>query len=477
MLDGAARPRGAPRRHRPPRPARRGRRTSPATARSCSPAGSGPTTSRRRSPRCVPPASTRRAGSSVSPGEKDPELVRRLRASPREPRRRSCEVDRAMSAPARGRFDGYGGAYVPETLVPALEELEAEMDAAFADRGVHRRARSLARRVRRPADAGDPRAPPQRRPRRRADLAEARGPAPHRRAQAEQRARPGAARAAHGQAPDHRRDRRGTARGRDRDGVRGARPRVRRVHGPRGHAPPGAQRLQDGSARRRGRARSTAARRRSRTPPTRRSATGSRNVRDTHYVIGSAVGPHPYPSLVRRLQRVIGDEARAQMLSRMRAPARRWWWPASAAAATPSACSPRSSTTTCAWSASRPPGRGLDSGEHAAPLSRGRPGVLHGSLSYLMQDADGQVLATHSISAGLDYPGVGPEHSALRDSGRVEYVAADGRRGARRLPRALPARGHHPGARVRRTRCTSPRRLRARATRRRRGARLPQRPR
>jgi tryptophan synthase beta chain len=69
-------------------------------------------------------------------------------------------------------------------------------------------------------------------------------------------------------------------------------------------------------------------------------------------------------------------------------------------------------------------GRGLDSGEHAAPLSRGRPGVLHGSLSYLMQDPDGQVMATHSISAGLDYPGVGPEHSALRDSGRVEYRAA-----------------------------------------------------
>jgi tryptophan synthase beta chain len=69
-------------------------------------------------------------------------------------------------------------------------------------------------------------------------------------------------------------------------------------------------------------------------------------------------------------------------------------------------------------------GRGLNSGAHAAPLSRGRPGVLHGARSYLMQDAAGQVLATHSISAGLDYPGVGPEHSALRDSGRVEYLAA-----------------------------------------------------
>jgi tryptophan synthase beta chain len=147
------------------------------------------------------------------------------------------------------------------------------------------------------------------------------------------------------------------------------------------------------------------------------------HVGDTHYVIGSAVGPHPYPSLVRLLQRVIGDEARAQMLSMLdRLP---------------------SSVVACVGGGSNAigmfaafldddvqligveaAGRGLDSGEHAAPLSRGRPGVLHGSLSYLMQDRDGQVLATHSISAGLDYPGVGPEHSALRDSGRVTYRAA-----------------------------------------------------
>jgi tryptophan synthase beta chain len=147
------------------------------------------------------------------------------------------------------------------------------------------------------------------------------------------------------------------------------------------------------------------------------------NVRGTHYVIGSAVGPHPYPSLVRRLQRVIGDEARAQMLSRLHR--------------LPSlvvACVGGGSNAIGMFAAFlddevrlvgvEAAGRGLDSGEHAAPLSRGRPGVLHGSLSYLMQDAGGQVLATHSISAGLDYPGVGPEHSALRDSGRVEYLAA-----------------------------------------------------
>jgi len=147
------------------------------------------------------------------------------------------------------------------------------------------------------------------------------------------------------------------------------------------------------------------------------------NVRGTHYVIGSAVGPHPYPSLVRRLQRVIGDEAREQMLARLQR--------------LPSvvvACVGGGSNAIGIFAAFldddvrlvgvEAAGRGLDSGDHAAPLSRGRPGVLHGSLSYLMQDAAGQVLATHSISAGLDYPGVGPEHSALRDSERAEYRAA-----------------------------------------------------
>jgi tryptophan synthase beta chain len=148
------------------------------------------------------------------------------------------------------------------------------------------------------------------------------------------------------------------------------------------------------------------------------------NVRHTHYVLGSAVGPHPYPQLVRRLQRVIGDEARAQMLERLeRLPD------------VVLACVGGGSNAIGMFVAFlddkgvelvgvEAAGRGLDSGQHAAPLSRGRPGVLHGSSSYLMQDEAGQVLATHSISAGLDYPGVGPEHSALRDSGRVRYVAA-----------------------------------------------------
>ena len=149
------------------------------------------------------------------------------------------------------------------------------------------------------------------------------------------------------------------------------------------------------------------------------------NVRDTHYVIGSSVGPHPYPTLVRMLQRVIGDETRADCLAR---------WGSRPDAIV--ACVGGGSNAIGMFAAFlgdagveligvEAAGRGLDGWEHAAPLTRGRPGVLHGSHSYLMQDADGQVLTAHSISAGLDYPGVGPEHSALRDSGRVRYLCAD----------------------------------------------------
>ena len=145
------------------------------------------------------------------------------------------------------------------------------------------------------------------------------------------------------------------------------------------------------------------------------------NVDTTHYVIGSAVGPAPYPALVRDLQRVIGDEARAQALERAGAPARRAWSPAWAGAATRSGPSPPSSPTgMSSWSASRPAGEGLDA-RHGASLGAGRDGVLHGALSSVLQDEDGQILEAHSVSAGLDYPGVGPEHAFLRDSGRVRY--------------------------------------------------------
>jgi tryptophan synthase beta chain len=148
------------------------------------------------------------------------------------------------------------------------------------------------------------------------------------------------------------------------------------------------------------------------------------HVRDTHYVIGSVVGPHPYPLIAREFQAVIGREARAQMLERfIKLPA----------LVVASVGGGSNAIGIFAGFLNDPAvrlvgveagGRGLRSGEHAATLVAGRPGVLHGAYSYLLQDADGQVLTTHSISAGLDYPGVGPEHAFLRDSGRATYVAA-----------------------------------------------------
>jgi tryptophan synthase beta subunit len=147
------------------------------------------------------------------------------------------------------------------------------------------------------------------------------------------------------------------------------------------------------------------------------------NVGTTHYIIGSVVGPHPYPEMVRDLQRVIGDEARDQYLS--------------VDGKLPDvvvACVGGGSNAIGMFTAFlddkdvslvgvEAAGSGIKSGKHAASLVAGRPGVLHGAYSYLLQDGDGQVLNTHSISAGLDYPGVGPEHSFLRDLERVDYVA------------------------------------------------------
>ena len=149
------------------------------------------------------------------------------------------------------------------------------------------------------------------------------------------------------------------------------------------------------------------------------------NVGDTHYIIGSAVGPHPYPQMVRDLQRVIGDEARDQYLV--------------AEGRLPDvvvACVGGGSNAIGMFTAFlgdpnvrlvgvEALGRGSEVGSNAASLVAGRPGVLHGSYSYLLQDAEGQVAVTHSVSAGLDYPGVGPEHAFLKDLERVDYVAVD----------------------------------------------------
>lgn len=327
-----------------------------------------------------------------------------------------------MSAQPHGRFDGYGGAYVPETLVPALEELEAEMISAFADIAF---AADLDRRL--------------------AEFAGRPTPVTHARRlsaalggaqiwlKREDLLHTGAHKLNNALGQVLLAQRMGKRRiiaetGAGQHGVATAtacaalglecvvymgredmRRQVLNVY-KMGLLGAEVVPVDSGSA-------------------TLKDATNEAirdwvgHVRGTHYVIGSAVGPHPYPSLVRRLQQVIGDEARAQMLSRLeRLPS------------VVVACVGGGSNAIGMFAAFldddvhlvgvEAAGRGLDTGEHAAPLSRGRPGVLHGSLSYLMQDAAGQVLATHSISAGLDYPGVGPEHSALRDSGRVGYLTA-----------------------------------------------------
>ena len=147
------------------------------------------------------------------------------------------------------------------------------------------------------------------------------------------------------------------------------------------------------------------------------------NVETTHYLIGSVVGPHPYPMLVRDFQSVIGREAREQIL------AAEGRLPDVVAACVGGGSNAIGTFYEFIGDASvrlvgvEAAGDGVDTGRHAATLSAGRPGVLHGSMSYLLQDEHGQVQEAHSISAGLDYPGVGPEHSWLKETGRAEYVS------------------------------------------------------
>jgi tryptophan synthase beta chain len=327
-----------------------------------------------------------------------------------------------MSAQVAGRFGGYGGAYVPETLVPALDQLESEMAAAFADRGFTAElGRWLADFAGRPTPVTLARRLSERAAGaqiwlKREDLLHtgahklnnALGQVLLAQRMGKRRIIAETGAGQHGVAT-------ATACAAlglgcvvymGREDMRRQALNVYKMGLLHAEVVP----VDSGSA-------------------TLKDATNEAirdwvaNVRDTHYVIGSAVGPHPYPLLVRQLQRVIGDEARAQMLARF-----------GALPGVVVACVGGGSNAIGIFAAFleddvrlvgvEAAGRGLDSGAHAAPLSRGRPGVLHGARSYLMQDDGGQVLATHSISAGLDYPGVGPEHSALHDSGRVEYLAA-----------------------------------------------------
>ena len=149
------------------------------------------------------------------------------------------------------------------------------------------------------------------------------------------------------------------------------------------------------------------------------------NVDDTFYIIGTVAGPHPYPMLVRDFQCVIGREARAQSL------AQAGRLPDALVACVGGGSNaiglfhPFLKDSDVAMYGVEAGGHGVATSQHAAPLTAGTPGVLHGNRTYLMQDDDGQIMHTHSVSAGLDYPGVGPEHSWLKDIGRVEYVVAD----------------------------------------------------
>ena len=148
------------------------------------------------------------------------------------------------------------------------------------------------------------------------------------------------------------------------------------------------------------------------------------NVGDTYYLIGTAAGPHPYPAMVRDFQSVIGTEARAQMLEM------EGRLPDAVVACIGGGSNaiglfhPFLADEGVRLIGVEAAGHGLESGLHAASLTGGRPGVLHGNKTYLLQDPDGQIIDAHSISAGLDYPGIGPEHAFLHDAGRAEYISA-----------------------------------------------------
>jgi tryptophan synthase beta chain len=148
------------------------------------------------------------------------------------------------------------------------------------------------------------------------------------------------------------------------------------------------------------------------------------NVDDTFYIIGTVAGPHPYPAMVRDFQAVIGRETRAQILDQAGR------LPDALIACVGGGSNaiglfyPFLGDSGVAMYGVEGGGEGVESGRHAAPVCAGSPGVLHGNRTYLMEDSDGQIIETHSVSAGLDYPGVGPEHAWLKDSGRARYVAA-----------------------------------------------------
>ena len=333
---------------------------------------------------------------------------------------------------ARGRFGAYGGRYVPEVLIPALDELAAAWSELRDDPGFRDELGDLLARLRRAAHADHARAPAVRGARLR-HLAEARGPRAHGRAQDQQRARPGADREAARQGADHRGDRRRPARRRRR------RPRARCSACPcvvymgeedTHRQAPNVARMKLLGAEVVPVTAGTRTLKEAVNEALRDWAASGARTPTTSSARSS--GPHPFPLLVRDLQRVIGDEARAQYAERIGARSRR-------RRRVRRRRHQRDRHVHGVRGRARRPadrrrgGRARDrsSASTARRSRRGSPGILHGALSYLLQDADGQVVETHSISAGLDYPGVGPEHAYLQGR-RARRV-----RRARRTTQAL----------------------------------------
>ena len=352
---------------------------------------------------------------------------------------------------AAGHFGPYGGRFVPEALVAALDEL---------DRGVRRRRRPTRRS--RPSSTGccatTPAGPSplteaptvRRARRRRARPAQARGPQPHRLAQDQQRARPGAAHPADGQDAGDRRDRRRPARRRHRDRRRAVRPGVRRSTW----------------------ARTTPSARRSTSPGCGCSAprsipvtTGTRTLKDaineamrdwvtnvetTHYLLGTVAGPHPFPMMVREFQRVIGDEARGAGARADRPAARRGRRVRRRRVQRDRHLRRvRRRRRRCALFGFEAGGDGVETGRHAATITGGAPGVLHGARSYLLQDEDGQ---TDRVPLDLGRPRLPGRRPRARLPARHRPRRRTGRSPTPRrwtaFCAALPHRGHHPGDRV-----------------------------
>ena len=187
----------------------------------------------------------------------------------------------------------------------------------------------------------------------------------------------------------------------------------------------------------------------SRTPSTRRCATGSPTSHNTHYLLGTVTGPHPFPEMVRDFHRIIGVEARGAGARPRRAPPRRRHRVRGRGVQRDGHLPPvHRRRRRSGWSASRPGERASSRAGTRHGSRPAAPGVLHGTFSYLMQDDDGQTIESHSISAGLDYPSVGPEHAFLRDTGRAEYRYATDEQAMEAFELLCQHRGHHPRHRV-----------------------------